>query len=99
MAERIIEFWHFILKGEKPCINSTLGLVKINCFSCVMVMNLALHQKYIFKTHRKYSSFVLEHHLEYSFNPRMSRKEGGEGSVGPPIGFSDLKFEVLKQLK
>ena len=84
MAERIIEFWHFILKGEKPCINSTLGLVKINCFSCVMVMNLALHQKYIFKTHRKYSSLYWSIILNIRLTLECPGRKGGRDQLDPP---------------
>ena len=43
---------------------------------------------------------ILNYGLIFSqFYPRTSKGGGGGGSNGPPIGFSDLKFEAFKQSK
>ena len=43
-----------------------------------------------------FSQFILP--PSHKLNPR-TYKGGGGGSNGPPIGFSDLKFEAFKQSK
>ena len=57
----------------------------------------------LFQVRKKsYGLLALDHQAVLSkcqmiFNPRTSKGEGG--SNGPPIGFSDLKFDALKQSK
>ena len=69
----------------------TFTITQVKQFGNEIHYLISISNKLMVKLREKNKPFIRD------FYPRTSK--GGGGSNGPPIGFSDLKFEAFKQSK